>query len=76
MPHIGVNLKRLRAARGLTQTQVAQRAGLTQGYIAKLESAAYAPDPALSVVLKLARALGVSIGELVAGKQTIRRNKT
>jgi transcriptional regulator with XRE-family HTH domain len=75
MPHIGVIVKRLRDARGLTQTQLAERAGLTQGYVAKIESAAYAPDPALSVVLRLARALGVSIGELVAEKPTRRRKQ-
>ena len=74
MPQIGVMLKRLRTERGLTQAQLAQRAGLTQGYVAKIESAAYAPDPALSVVVKLARALGVGIGELVA-EQPKRRKK-
>jgi len=73
--HIGVILKRLRGKRGLTQTQLAERAGLTQGYIAKLESAEYAPDPALSVVMKLAKALDVSIGELVAEPTTRRRKR-
>jgi XRE family transcriptional regulator, regulator of sulfur utilization len=75
MPHVGVMLKRLRDARGMTQAQLAKRAGLTQGYIAKIESAEYAPDPALSVVLKLARALDVSIGELVAGKKSGKRRR-
>jgi transcriptional regulator with XRE-family HTH domain len=76
VPHIGVILKRLRGKRGLTQTQLAERAGLTQGYIAKIESAKYAPDPALSVVLQLARALEVSVGELVAEKSTTRKPGT
>ena len=75
MPHIGVTLKRLRTERGWTQAQLAQRAGLTQGYVAKIERAENAPDPALSVVLKLARALDVSIGELVAEKPTTRRKQ-
>jgi len=75
VPHIGVILKRLRRSRRLTQTQLAQGAGLTQGYIAKLESAEYAPDPALSVVMKLAKALDVSIGELVAEPTTRRRKR-
>ena len=75
MPHNGVTLKRLREARGMTQVDLARRTGLTQGYIAKIESAKYAPDPALSVVLKLARALGASIGELVTDKPTTRRKQ-
>jgi transcriptional regulator with XRE-family HTH domain len=75
MPHIGVELQRLRRLRGLTQVELARRTGLTQGYIAKIESAKYAPDPALSVVLKLARALGVSIGELVTDKPTTRKKQ-
>ena len=75
MPHVGVIVKRLRATRGLTQTQLAKRAGLTQGYVAKIESAAYAPDPALSVVIKLAKALDVRIGELVAEQKPARRRK-
>jgi transcriptional regulator with XRE-family HTH domain len=75
MPHIGAIVKRLRDAQGLTQAQLAERAGLTQGYVAKIESAAYAPDPALSVVLKLARALDVSIGELVAEKPRGKRKQ-
>jgi len=68
-------VKRLRDARGMTQAQLAKRAGLTQGYVAKIESAAYAPDPALSVVLKLARALDVRIGELVVETKGRRRRK-
>jgi transcriptional regulator with XRE-family HTH domain len=65
MAHIGKAIKELREARGWTQQQLAKRARLTQGYVAKLESSDYAPDPALSVVLKLADALGVEIEELV-----------
>jgi len=75
MPHVGMIVKRLRDARGMTQAQLAKRAGLTQGYVAKIESAAYAPDPALSVVLKLARALDVRIGELVVETKGRRRRK-
>jgi transcriptional regulator with XRE-family HTH domain len=75
VPHVGVIVKRMRSLRGLTQAQLAERAGLTQGYVAKIESAQYAPDPALSVVVKLARALGVSIGELVAEKRRGKRKQ-
>jgi len=75
MPHIGMTLKRLREARAITQVDLARRSGLTQGYIAKIESAKYAPDPALSVVIKLAKALDVSIGELVAGKKSGKRRR-
>jgi transcriptional regulator with XRE-family HTH domain len=70
---LGETVKRLREARGWTQTELARRAGLTQGYIAKLETPGYVTSPSLDVALQLAEAFGMDIGELVNQKTTRRR---
>jgi transcriptional regulator with XRE-family HTH domain len=57
-------LKELRARAGLTQEQLAKRAGVTQGYVAKLEGG-LKKNPGLPILRKLARALGVPVGELL-----------
>lgn len=57
-------LKQLRAQQGLTQTALAERAGVTLGYIGRLEIGRH--DPQLSTLFKLAKALRVSIAELVS----------
>ena len=66
---IGSALQRLREARGLTQTELAQRAGLSQGYIAKLEpsnrpgqhKASHQTNPSLAVLTQLAAGLGITV---------------
>jgi transcriptional regulator with XRE-family HTH domain len=62
-------VKRLRSRRGWTQAQLAQRAGLTQGYIAKLENPRYNVGPAIDVVLRLAKAFGVGVAALVTSSK-------
>ncbi len=56
-------LKRLREYQGLTQAQLARKAGLTLGYIGRLEIGMH--DPSLSTLRKLAKALKVKVAELV-----------
>ena len=56
-------LKAVRAERGLTQQQLATRAGISGGYYARLERGEQ--DPTLSVIEKLAKALGVKVGRLL-----------
>lgn len=56
-------IKDLRARRGMTQASLAKRAGLTLAYIGRLEIGWY--DPQLSTLRKLAKALRVSVAELV-----------
>ena len=58
-----VHLKRLREQRGLTQEQLATRAGVSHGYLARLELGMH--DPSLSTLARLAKALKVSVAELV-----------
>jgi transcriptional regulator with XRE-family HTH domain len=56
-------IKRLRKKRKMTQQQLAVAAGLTLGYLGRLEIGMH--DPRLSTLKKLARALGVPVAELV-----------
>jgi DNA-binding XRE family transcriptional regulator len=53
----------LRLRKGWSQAELARRAETSQPYIARLERGQV--DPQVSTVRKLARALGVSIAELV-----------
>jgi transcriptional regulator with XRE-family HTH domain len=60
---LAMKIKRLRAAREMTQAVLAKKAGLTQVHIARLESGKH--DPTLGTLQKLAKALKVTVGELV-----------
>ena len=58
--------KRLRArreARGWSQARLAEAAGISRGYLIRLEAAEQ--DPTLTVLAKLAKALRVKLPELV-----------
>jgi transcriptional regulator with XRE-family HTH domain len=57
------NLRRLREAKGLSQEAFAHEAGIHRTYISDLERGAR--NPTISVLEKLADALGVRVGELV-----------
>ena len=56
-------LKRLRAARGLSQEALARKAHVSRGYLARIELGRH--DPTLSVLRRLAKGLQVSVAELV-----------
>ena len=70
---ISAALKRLRDARGLTQGELAARAGLSQGYIAKLEpsnrpghhKASHQTNPSLAVLTQLAMGLGITVEHFI-----------
>jgi transcriptional regulator with XRE-family HTH domain len=55
---------RLRKQRHLTLLQLARRVGVTEAYMSMLESGAR-KNPSLAMLKKLAKALGVSVAELV-----------
>jgi transcriptional regulator with XRE-family HTH domain len=61
---MGKTLKRLRTKKKLSQAALAQRAGLSREYINKIEAGRY--DPPLSTLNTLAKALGVTVTELLA----------
>ncbi|MFI5342158.1 MAG: helix-turn-helix domain-containing protein [Candidatus Methylomirabilales bacterium] len=59
-----MTLKKLRIKAGLTQEELAKKGGVTYAYISMLESGAK-KNPSLALVKKLAKALGVTVGELL-----------
>jgi len=63
-----VRIKRLREERGLTQDQLARKVKVTRVHLANIESADTATHhrtPSLALLDRLAKALGVSVGELL-----------
>ena len=64
---ISTKLKDLRRAQNLTQAQVAERSGLPQSHISRLEAGQHSPS--LRTVEKLAHAFNVSIGALDPAQQ-------
>lgn len=63
---LATRIKRLRKKNGLTQEQLAKRSGLSHGYLARLEIGMH--DPSLNTLVKLAKALKVTVGDLLAKK--------
>jgi transcriptional regulator with XRE-family HTH domain len=63
MATVKQNLKRLRKAAGMTQEQLARRAGLSLGYVQRLEVGRH--DPPVSTLRVLAKALGVKVAKLL-----------
>lgn len=57
------NLREVRLQKGFNQGQLADKSGITQGTISLLEAGI--SSPSLDTALKIARALGVSVEELV-----------
>ncbi len=57
-------VKQLREHQGLTQEGLAQKAGVSLGYIGRLEIGRH--DPKLSTLVKLAKALKVKVTKLLA----------
>lgn len=59
----GENLKRLRLAKNMSQTDLGQQLAVDKGYISTLESGK--KNTTLATIGKLAKALGVSIEDLI-----------
>lgn len=60
---LAANLKRLRKAADISQEELADRAGIHRTYASDIERGAR--NPTVTVVERLASALGVSIGSLL-----------
>lgn len=59
-----MKLRKLRDAKGMSQTILAEKAHISREHLSRLESGRY--DPSVGVVQRLAKALGVSLTELLA----------
>lgn len=68
----GTTIKHLREAKGLTQGELAERIGVSSKAVSKWETAKGLPD--ISLIEPLARALGVSVMELMSGDTVINKN--
>lgn len=65
---VGANIKRLRVMTGLSQEELSDRVGLTQGYISAAERSADVPLP--DTIRQFAKALKVPPAELLRGVLT------
>jgi transcriptional regulator with XRE-family HTH domain len=65
---IGRRIKKLRIDRNLTQEALAQEAGLTKGYLSKIENSKNSPP--VSTLLSLAKALGIDINDFFSEEVT------
>ena len=68
----GATIKTLREKRGITQTQLADVLGVSGKAISKWETAKGLPD--ITLIEPLAKALGVSVMELMSGDTIINKN--
>jgi len=60
---LGQNVKRLREAKGWSQEDYADRAGIHRTYVSDIERGAR--NPTITVVEKLAKPFGVVVGSLL-----------
>jgi len=60
---LGNNMKKLRLEKGMSQGDICRKLGVDRSYISNVESGK--KNPTLSTITKLAKALGVSVGELL-----------
>lgn len=63
-PEVGVALQRLRLARGLTLEDLSRIAGVSKSMLSQIEREK--ANPTIAITWRLANALGVQIGELLA----------
>ena len=68
----GATIRRLREAKGITQNQLADKIGVGSKAVSKWETAKGLPD--ITLIEPLAKALGVSVMELMSGNTVINKN--
>lgn len=68
----GATIKKLREAKGITQTQLADKIGVSSKAVSKWETAKGLPD--ITLIEPLCSALGVSVMELMSGDTITNQN--
>ncbi|MBL7131975.1 MAG: helix-turn-helix transcriptional regulator [Candidatus Omnitrophica bacterium] len=63
------NIRRIRLRKGLSQEKLARLAEIALNTLAKIESGR-SKEPTIGTITRVARALGVSLDELVKGKKS------
>ena len=66
---ISEGIKRLRSQHKLTQTKLAKMADIPRATLANMEG--NQSNPSISLVIKVAQALGVSVDDLISSKQSV-----
>ena len=60
---LGENLKRIRTGKGITQGDIVRALGMPKSFVSSIENGR--TNPTLATIAKLAKAIGVSVGELM-----------
>lgn len=60
---LGKNLKRIRTAKGISQGEIGRILEVDKSFISNIENGK--TNPTLSTIAKIAKAVGVSVGELM-----------
>jgi transcriptional regulator with XRE-family HTH domain len=60
---LGKNLKRIRIAKNISQGEIGRRLEVDKSFISNIENGK--TNPTLSTISKIAKAVGVSVGELM-----------
>ncbi len=68
----GTAIKNMREAKGMTQAELAEKIGVSDKTVSKWETLKGLPD--ITLIEPLARALGVSVMELISGDQIVNKN--
>ncbi len=60
---LGQNLKRIRNKKGISQGDITRALGMPKSFVSSIENGR--TNPTLATIAKLAKAIGVSVGELM-----------
>ena len=60
---LGKNLKRIRTAKGISQGEISRILEIDKSFISNIEAGK--TNPTLATIAKIAKAIGVSVGELM-----------
>ncbi len=60
---LGKNLKRIRTEKGISQGDIVKASGIDKAMISNIENGK--TNPTLATIVKLAKAIGISVGELM-----------
>jgi transcriptional regulator with XRE-family HTH domain len=60
---LGKNLKRIRTDKGISQGEIGRILGVDKGFVSNIENGK--TNPTLATIAKIAKAIGVSVGELM-----------
>lgn len=60
---LGQNLKRIRTEKGISQGDIVRTLGMPKSFVSSIENGK--TNPTLATITKLAKAIGVSVGELM-----------